>query len=130
MATALFYATSSSDLHRLRHRSVPSSPFFSPSTSPLFPPPSRLHRQTLLVAAPGSARCLAVAPGPPSPPGPGPPPPRNTNNLGGIARTISTIEDRVKIFFAVLFWMSLFFWASVSDGRGEGKRKKKGSPFK
>ncbi|XP_010535139.1 PREDICTED: uncharacterized protein LOC104810506 [Tarenaya hassleriana] len=127
MATAFFYTSSSSSIHRLCHRSISSPPCVS--TSPPFPP-SRLHRRSfLLLAAPSTGRRLAVAPGPPSPPGPEPPPPRNTNELAGFVRSISRIQDRVRIFFAVLFWMSLFFWASASDGKGKGKSKK-GSHFK
>ncbi|KAJ6342639.1 hypothetical protein OIU78_010550 [Salix suchowensis] len=42
--------------------------------------------------------------------------------------TLSRLQDRVQIFLAVLFWMSLFFWASVWDGKNNGKgRLNKGS---
>lgn len=44
-----------------------------------------------------------------------------------IATSLSKIQDRVQIFFAVLFWMSLFFWASAWDGRN---RPNKGSRFR
>ncbi|KAJ6715258.1 TRANSMEMBRANE PROTEIN [Salix viminalis] len=49
-------------------------------------------------------------------------------NCLGIAATLSRLQDRVQIFLAVLFWMSLFFWASVWDGKNNGKgRLNKGS---
>lgn len=38
-------------------------------------------------------------------------------------------RDGVQIFFAVLFWMSLFFWASVWDS-DDNKRSRKGGWFK
>ncbi|KAJ6427452.1 hypothetical protein OIU84_022949 [Salix udensis] len=48
--------------------------------------------------------------------------------LDGIAATLSRLQDRAQIFLAVLFWMSLFFWASVWDGKNNGKgRLNKGS---
>lgn len=47
----------------------------------------------------------------------------------GLVGAVTRIQDRVKIFLAVLFWMSLFFWVTVTDGRGKGKGKK-GSRFK
>ncbi|KAF2299675.1 hypothetical protein GH714_002333 [Hevea brasiliensis] len=39
--------------------------------------------------------------------------------------TLSRLQDRVQIFLAVLFWMSLFFWASAWDGRNNGGRSNK-----
>ncbi|EOA32893.1 hypothetical protein CARUB_v10016209mg [Capsella rubella] len=47
----------------------------------------------------------------------------------GLVGAVTRIQDRVKIFLAVFFWMSLFFWVTVTDGRGKGKGKK-GSRFK
>ncbi|KAG5016332.1 hypothetical protein AAZX31_08G209400 [Glycine max] len=44
-----------------------------------------------------------------------------------VATSLSKIQDRIQIFFAVLFWMSLFFWASAWDGRN---RPDKGSRFR
>ncbi|KAJ6947488.1 hypothetical protein NC651_002009 [Populus alba x Populus x berolinensis] len=45
--------------------------------------------------------------------------------------TLSQLQDRVQIFLAVLFWMSLFFWASIWDGKNNGRgRLNKGSRFK
>uniref|UniRef100_A0A7N2LMR0 Uncharacterized protein n=1 Tax=Quercus lobata TaxID=97700 RepID=A0A7N2LMR0_QUELO len=45
----------------------------------------------------------------------------------GLAASLSKFQDRVQIFLAVLFWMSLFFWASAWDGRD---RPNKGSRFR
>lgn len=45
----------------------------------------------------------------------------------GLAASFSKFQDKVQIFFAVLFWMSLFFWASVWDERS---RPDKGSRFR
>ncbi|KAF8090017.1 hypothetical protein N665_0490s0013 [Sinapis alba] len=50
--------------------------------------------------------------------------------LRGLLGAVTRIQDRVKIFLAVLFWMSLFFWVTVTDGRGKGGKGKKGSRFK
>uniref|UniRef100_A0A2P2PNA9 Uncharacterized protein n=1 Tax=Rhizophora mucronata TaxID=61149 RepID=A0A2P2PNA9_RHIMU len=45
--------------------------------------------------------------------------------------SISRFQDRVQIFMAVLFWMSLFFWSSAWDGRNRGHgRPNKGSRFR
>ncbi|XVF74735.1 hypothetical protein PTKIN_Ptkin13bG0135800 [Pterospermum kingtungense] len=65
-------------------------------------------------------RRLSAGPGPPSSPDSDTPRPP-----GEASRT----QDRVQIFFAVLFWMSLFFWASAWDGRNSG-RPNKGSGFR
>ncbi|XP_027344661.1 uncharacterized protein LOC113857115 isoform X2 [Abrus precatorius] len=66
--------------------------------------------------------CRAASPGPP------PPPPGNdSRHYRDLAASLSKIQDRIQIFFAVLFWMSLFFWASASDGRN---RPNKGSKFR
>ncbi|KAF3328547.1 hypothetical protein FCM35_KLT05625 [Carex littledalei] len=59
-----------------------------------------------------------------------PPPPPNfggDDSSGYISRLqeeFSKIQDRVRIFFAVLFWMSLFFWASVWDGTDDSRNNK------
>ncbi|XP_031487338.1 uncharacterized protein LOC116255606 [Nymphaea colorata] len=37
--------------------------------------------------------------------------------ITGLAMTMHQIQDRARIFFAVFFWMSLFFWACAWDGR-------------
>ncbi|KAI3893476.1 hypothetical protein MKX03_022804 [Papaver bracteatum] len=38
----------------------------------------------------------------------------------GIDETLSKFQHRTQIFFAVLFWMSLFFWACATDGNNDG----------
>ncbi|XP_010500859.1 PREDICTED: uncharacterized protein LOC104778174 [Camelina sativa] len=132
MATAFSNTSPSSNLylHRFRQSlSLPSQSCFSPS------PFSRLHPQTetlFFVATPVRVRRIAVAPlGPPTPPSPDPPPPKNTTEPTSLVGVASMIQDRVKIFTAVLIWISLFFWASALQGRDRGNGKgKKGSRFK
>ncbi|KAK9290930.1 hypothetical protein L1049_009109 [Liquidambar formosana] len=46
-----------------------------------------------------------------------------------LAVTFSRFQGSVQIFFAVLFWLSLFFWASVWDERNND-RPNKGSRFR
>ncbi|XP_013676089.1 uncharacterized protein LOC106380803 [Brassica napus] len=111
MATALFNTTTtrSSNLYLLHHSILP-----------------RLHfrrRSISLLVTPRRLRRIAVA-------GPDPPPPENTTQLEGLVGAVTRVQDRVKIFLAVLFWMSLFFWVTVTDGRGKGGKGKKGSRFK
>lgn len=36
--------------------------------------------------------------------------------LTGWQERLSRLQDRIRIFFAVLFWMALFFWGSAWDG--------------
>ncbi|XP_048129747.1 uncharacterized protein LOC125313750 [Rhodamnia argentea] len=67
---------------------------------------------------------LGAARGPPSPPESGPPPKNGSRGLRSVAASLSRFQDSVQIFFAVLFWMSLFFWASAWDRRN---RPSKGS---
>ncbi|XP_006304287.2 uncharacterized protein LOC17897781 [Capsella rubella] len=131
MATAFSNTSGASSnlyLHRFRQNlSLPSQSCFSPS------PLSRLHPQTLFfVTTPDRVRRVAVAPlGPPTPPSPDPPPPKNTNEPTSLVGVASMVQDRVKIFLAVLVWISLFFWASALQGRDRGNGKgKKGSRFK
>ncbi|XP_039783869.1 uncharacterized protein LOC120650710 [Panicum virgatum] len=64
-----------------------------------------------------SIRCRAAAG--PSPPSSEPPPP------SGWQERLSRLQDRVRIFFAVLFWMSLFFWGSAWDGSNNSGGKKR-----
>nr|CAD1822135.1 unnamed protein product [Ananas comosus var. bracteatus] len=95
----------------LRPRPPPSPPL-SPLSSP--PPPPRS------AATRGSSRRRAAAnSGAPPPPG------GDSDDLSGLQERISRVQDRVRIFFAVLFWMSLFFWASACDGRDKPRNKKK-----
>ncbi|KDP37087.1 hypothetical protein JCGZ_06143 [Jatropha curcas] len=71
----------------------------------------------------------ALSPQPPTQPDP--PPEKDPVRPKGIAATFSRFQDRVQIFLAVLFWMSLFFWASASGGRnGDSGRPNKGSRFR
>ncbi|KAL4290260.1 hypothetical protein GQ457_14G005460 [Hibiscus cannabinus] len=65
-------------------------------------------------------RCISAGPRPPSPPDSDPP---------GFVGKLSRFQDRAQIFFAVLFWMSLFFWYSAWDGRNSDKPNK-GSRFR
>ncbi|CAF1934151.1 hypothetical protein Bca52824_066401 [Brassica carinata] len=118
MATALFNTTRSSNL--CHHHSV----------LPPFSQRFHIRRQNIFfLVTPRRLRRLAVVGGPPSSPSPDPPPPENTTQLEGVVGAVTRIEDRVKIFLAVLIWMSLFFWVTVVDGMGKGKGKK-GSRFK
>ncbi|KAK7381582.1 hypothetical protein VNO80_00128 [Phaseolus coccineus] len=68
--------------------------------------------------------CRAASPGSPLPPSD-----KDSSHLKGtdVGASLSKIQDRVQIFFAVLFWLSLFFWASAWDGRN---RPNKGSRFR
>ncbi|RZC50437.1 hypothetical protein C5167_018855 [Papaver somniferum] len=43
----------------------------------------------------------------------------------GIDETLSKFQHRTQIFFAVLFWMSLFFWACATDGNNDGGSSKR-----
>jgi hypothetical protein len=45
--------------------------------------------------------------------------------LTGWQESLSKLQDRVRIFFAVLFWMSLFFWGSAWDGPNNSGGKKR-----
>ncbi|XP_054781304.1 uncharacterized protein LOC129288649 [Prosopis cineraria] len=74
-----------------------------------------------------SALCRSSRPGRPPPRRVDPPPGNDSRHLIGFAGALVRLQDRVRIFFAVLFWMSLFFWASAWDGRN---RPNKGSRFK
>ncbi|KAF3604238.1 hypothetical protein Bca52824_086025 [Brassica carinata] len=118
MATALFNTTTtrSSNLYLLHHSILPRLQF--------------RRRSISLLVTPRRLRRIAVAGGTPSPPSPDPPPPENTTQLEGLVGAVTRVQDRVKIFLAVLFWMSLFFWVTVTDGRGKGGKGKKGSRFK
>ncbi|XP_021731827.1 uncharacterized protein LOC110698655 [Chenopodium quinoa] len=56
---------------------------------------------------------------PPSPPG------KDPQRFTGIAATFSRLWDKLQIFFAVFFWISLFFWASAMDRTNSGRGNKK-----
>ncbi|CAG7877451.1 unnamed protein product [Brassica rapa] len=102
MATALFNTTRSSYLYHPQSFLPPFSPWF------------HIRRQNIFfLVTPRRLRRLAVVGGPPSPPSPDPPPPENTTQLEGVVGAVTRVGDRVKIFLAVLIWMSLFFWVTV-----------------
>ncbi|KAI3766263.1 hypothetical protein L2E82_16316 [Cichorium intybus] len=69
-------------------------------------------------------RCGATSPHPPSPPESGPPPGEDEDSNAGSLASFSRFQESVQIFFAVLFWMSLFFWSSVWDGKNNGRSDK------
>ncbi|XP_024182011.1 uncharacterized protein LOC112187453 [Rosa chinensis] len=101
-----------------RHHFTPPPLPLPTSTNP-FP----LHRRRSSSSLPRNpGRCLAANSGPPQPP-----PESDQTQLSGLAGSLSQFQDKVHIFFAVLFWMSLFFWASVWDDRD---RPNKGSRFR
>ncbi|CAN4088505.1 unnamed protein product [Withania somnifera] len=77
-----------------------------------------------------SGRCRATSAGPPSPPQTEPPNnEEDSSSSPGIMTSFSKARDTMRIFVAVLFWMSLFFWYSMWDGKNDG-RPNKGSPFR
>ncbi|XP_015947677.1 uncharacterized protein LOC107472687 isoform X2 [Arachis duranensis] len=85
---------------------------FSPSLTPSVHPLS-----TTVLLRQRRFSCRAASPGPPPAPGTDPPPGNDSGMLRDLAASLSKIQDRAQIFFAVLFWVSLFFWASAWDGR-------------
>ncbi|XP_039063761.1 uncharacterized protein LOC120208601 [Hibiscus syriacus] len=92
-----------------------------------FPPKFHPHRPSLPIrlcsdSNTRSPRCQSAGPGPPSPPD------SNTPSPPGFVGKLFVFQDQVWIFFAVLFWMSLFFWSPASDG-GNSSRPDKGSRF-
>ncbi|KAG8494755.1 hypothetical protein CXB51_012598 [Gossypium anomalum] len=98
---------------------------FTYSNSKSFHSGSPPHRPSFLVrlrsnSKTRSPRCLSAGPGPPDA---DPPPPPE------FAGKLSKFQDQVRIFFAVLFWVSLFFWSSAWDGGNSG-RPDKGSRFR
>uniref|UniRef100_A0A7N0ZU22 Uncharacterized protein n=1 Tax=Kalanchoe fedtschenkoi TaxID=63787 RepID=A0A7N0ZU22_KALFE len=71
-------------------------------------------------------RCLAATPPPPdSTPSSDP----DLVRSSGLDVKFMRLKDTVQIFFAVLFWMSLFFWACVWDDKNSGNPTK-GSRFR
>ncbi|CAM8877466.1 unnamed protein product [Rhodiola kirilowii] len=69
------------------------------------------------------SRCLAASP---------PPPDSSDTDLvrsSGLDSKFLRLKDQLRIFFAVLFWMSLFFWACVWDDKNSGNPTK-GSRFR
>ncbi|KAF5190318.1 Sodium channel protein type 10 subunit alpha like [Thalictrum thalictroides] len=68
--------------------------------------------------------CYATNPGSPLPES-DPPPEKHSTTTSDIGATFSKVQDRMQIFFAVLFWMSLFFWKCAWDGRDDDDPTKK-----
>nr|GEW75548.1 copia protein [Tanacetum cinerariifolium] len=66
-------------------------------------------------------RCGALSPRPPDS---GPPSDDDQDTNSGSVASFSRLQESVQIFFAVLFWMSLFFWSSVWDGSNNGRSDK------
>ncbi|KAG8388275.1 hypothetical protein BUALT_Bualt02G0108700 [Buddleja alternifolia] len=50
--------------------------------------------------------------------------------VSGVTSTFARFKDTLQIFFAVLFWMSLFFWSSAWDGGNSSGKRDKGSRFR
>ncbi|XP_051148044.1 uncharacterized protein LOC127263123 [Andrographis paniculata] len=66
-----------------------------------------------------SGRCRAAVP-PPEPPSE-----KYRPSTSGLAATFTRVKDTLQVFFAVLFWMSLFFWSSAWDGGNNGRPNKR-----
>ncbi|GAB2222361.1 hypothetical protein Drorol1_Dr00013577 [Drosera rotundifolia] len=87
---------------------------------------AHLHRSFLGFSSnPNFAtRRCRVFPGPtesPSPPQPDPPPANeNQRSPAGIGATLSRFKESLQIFFAVFFWLSLFYWSSAWDDKNKG----------
>ncbi|XP_058113358.1 uncharacterized protein LOC131256503 [Magnolia sinica] len=102
-----------------------------PSAHSRFSLPIHLHLRTSFLGFPPqtltrSVRRHVTNAGPPSPE---PEDPLGKDPTTGLEANLYKIQDGVQIFFAVLFWMSLFFWASAWDGSDSG-RPNKGSRFR
>ncbi|CAA7402359.1 unnamed protein product [Spirodela intermedia] len=96
-------------------RRLPLSCHTTRRASPLL----RLHVSRLSLG-----RCAASA-GPQPPPPEGPFPEESNRTGGGLLEAFSRSQDVLRVFFGVLFWMSLFFWSCAWDGRssiGPNKR--------
>ncbi|EOY25803.1 hypothetical protein QUC31_011789 [Theobroma cacao] len=114
--------------HRSSFTYFNSKSFNPDSLRPLIVTPFHPHRPCLPVRLRSSSntsqpRCHSAGPGPASSPDSDPPRPP------GFAGKLSRFQDRAQIFLAVLFWMSLFFWASAWDRNNSG-RPDKGSRFR
>ncbi|XP_042409107.1 pectinesterase inhibitor 10-like [Zingiber officinale] len=131
-AAAAAAASSSSPLFvrpRFRPAASPNAHHLLPSSSP--PLASRTEANSPFhqlrrscVDAPSRPSGLRFCPRSASRPSPPPPPPgEDRNYIDGMQTTLTRIQDRLRIFFAVLFWMSLFFWASIYDGKNDAKKK-------
>ncbi|KAF5739096.1 hypothetical protein HS088_TW12G00295 [Tripterygium wilfordii] len=104
----------------LKYSSSSSGPSPLPCLQNHRPPPYlRSNRYACLVLC--SAASLP-------PPGPNRPPQKDPSRLTGFTSSFSRFQDHVRIFFAVLFWLSLFFWSSAWDGRNNSRRDKGSRP--
>ncbi|VFQ87329.1 unnamed protein product [Cuscuta campestris] len=84
-------------------------------------PPPQFHRSFHRPAANRTDRSFRCSSGSPRPQ---PDPPDRGKSSSGAEEIVSKVQNRVQIFFAVLFWMSLFFWYSIWDGRNDGRPTK------
>ncbi|KAK4413935.1 hypothetical protein Salat_2806300 [Sesamum alatum] len=53
-----------------------------------------------------------------------PPPKKHPPPSSGLRALFSGFQDTLQIFFAVLFWMSLFFWSCAWDRDNRGRPNK------
>ncbi|XP_011073432.1 uncharacterized protein LOC105158384 [Sesamum indicum] len=83
-------------------------------------PKLNLHRSFPSESNSWSGRCRATSPESE------PPSKKLLPKSSGAIATFSRLQDTLRIFFAVLFWMSLFFWSSAWNG-GDSGRPNKGS---
>ncbi|KAL5697980.1 hypothetical protein ACHQM5_029072 [Ranunculus cassubicifolius] len=113
--------------HLLPHRA---SALFSSNPNPnaLLSPPLSIHFSPSYVSTPHpsfvgiplkqsnpTTLCHSTNPG--SPDSESDPPLENTNS--DVGATFSKAQDKMQIFLAVLFWMSLFFWNCALDGKND-----------
>ncbi|XP_042484067.1 uncharacterized protein LOC122064440 isoform X2 [Macadamia integrifolia] len=122
-----YAADTASGFSLSRHRSLFSNPYLKPT----FHSPCHLHLSFPgCTAQPYTFCCRRYATNPDYPP-PEPEPPfdNDLTSTAGLDATFSRFQDRVQIFLAVLFWMSLFFWACAWGERNDG-RPSKGSRFR
>ncbi|CAK9310401.1 unnamed protein product [Citrullus colocynthis] len=126
-------ATLSSFLHR-SSQSVTASSISVPLCSTFYAPPEisflshrRRRFSPLLLSFDSCAKSAVCSAAVRPPPDSDPPPEEDPIRLTGFPAILSKFRDRVQIFLAVLFWMSLFFWTSALDGKN---RPNKGSRFR
>ncbi|XP_066374127.1 uncharacterized protein [Miscanthus floridulus] len=113
-------STATSSVSRLRplRPSLPRLRFWPAPVAAAAAAPSPIALGAACRTLPG-IRCRAAAG--PSPPSSEPP----TPSPHGWQERLSSLQDRVRVFFAVLFWMSLFFWGSAWDGSNNSGGKKR-----
>ncbi|XP_071711755.1 uncharacterized protein [Rutidosis leptorrhynchoides] len=98
--------------------SINSLPFCNISTSKITSSSQRSYQLPSRNSNLWRGRCGAT------PPESGPPPGDEQDSSSGSIVSLSRLQESAQIFFAVFFWMSLFFWSSVWDGRNNGKSDK------